>query len=227
MALTIAVLAIIAIVIVLVVRPSTAVARGAAPVDDSWERVQAAGKIVVGTSADYPPFEFYTGDFQIDGFDIALMDEIGQRLGIQVEYHNFAFDGLGGALQLGQIDAAIAAISVTPEREAEVDFSNVYFVGQDGVLARARFGHRPSTPSMTWPAYGSASSAARVYEELAANRPGGHRPDAGRAICLSTKRPMTPSATCRRTALDLVVLDAPAGRGLCRRREASSWSARA
>ena len=104
--------------------------------DDSWERVQAAGKIVVGTSADYPPFEYYTGELRIDGFDIALMDEIGRRLGIQVEYFDFAFDGLAATLQVGQIDVAIAAISVTPERQAVVDFSNIYFVGEDAILAR-------------------------------------------------------------------------------------------
>jgi polar amino acid transport system substrate-binding protein len=104
--------------------------------DDSWERIQAASKMVVGTSADYPPFESYTGELQIDGFDIALMDEIGRRLGIQIEYRDFAFDGLAATLQVGQIDAAIAAISVTPEREAVVDFSNVYFVGEDAILAR-------------------------------------------------------------------------------------------
>jgi ABC-type amino acid transport substrate-binding protein/heat shock protein HslJ len=103
--------------------------------DDSWDRIKAAGKIVVGTSADYPPFEYFAGDSQIDGFDVALMDEIGRRLGVGVEYRNMAFDGLGSALQLGQIDAAIAAISVTPERQAAVDFSNVYFVGEDGILA--------------------------------------------------------------------------------------------
>ena len=103
--------------------------------DGSWEKVQAAGRIIVGTAADYAPFEYYRDDASLDGFDIALMDEIGRRLGIQVEYHDFAFDGLGSALALGQIDAAIAAVSVTPEREGKVDFSNVYFVGQDGILA--------------------------------------------------------------------------------------------
>jgi polar amino acid transport system substrate-binding protein len=105
--------------------------------DASWERVQAAGKIIVGTAADYPPFEYYVEPALIDGFDIALMDEIGRRLGIQAEYHDFAFDGLGPALQLGQIDAAIAAISVTSERESVVDFTNVYLVGEDGILASA------------------------------------------------------------------------------------------
>jgi polar amino acid transport system substrate-binding protein len=96
--------------------------------DASWSRIQAAGKIVVGTSADYPPFEYYI-DFQADGFDIALMREIGQRLGVEIEIKDFAFDGLGSALQLNQIDVAIAAISITPEREGFVDFSDVYYVG--------------------------------------------------------------------------------------------------
>ena len=103
--------------------------------DTSWQRVQDAGKIVVGTSADYPPYEYMANDTQIDGFDIALMDEMGRRLGIEVEYRNFAFDGLVGALQVGQVDAVIAAISITPEREAMVDFTTVYLVGQDGILA--------------------------------------------------------------------------------------------
>lgn len=103
--------------------------------DESWSRIQAAGKIRVGTAADYPPFEYYTAEFQIDGFDVALMREIGQKLGVEVEFRDFTFDGLGGALELDQIDVAIAALSITPEREAFVDFSNVYFVSEDAILA--------------------------------------------------------------------------------------------
>jgi polar amino acid transport system substrate-binding protein len=108
----------------------------AGAVDGSWDRIQAAGKMVVGTAADYPPFESYVAPGQIDGFDIALMDEIGRRLGIAIEYRDIAFDGLNPALSNGEIDAAIAAISRTPEREAVLDFSNVYLVAEDGVLAR-------------------------------------------------------------------------------------------
>ena len=108
-------------------------------VDDSWDRVQEAGKIVVGTAADYPPFEYFVDGLKIDGFDIALMDEIGRRLGVQIEWHNFAFDGLGGALQLKQIDAAIAAVSITPERESVVDFTN----GSNTVTGSIRVGKSP------------------------------------------------------------------------------------
>ena len=80
-------------------------------VDTSWSRVQQAGKIVVGTSADYPPFESYDENFEIVGFDAALIREIGKVLGVEVELNDFAFEGLGGALQLGQIDLSISAIS--------------------------------------------------------------------------------------------------------------------
>jgi polar amino acid transport system substrate-binding protein len=107
-----------------------------AAVDDSWDRIQATGKIVVGTSADYPPFESYVAPGQIDGFDVALMDEIGRRLGVQVAYIDCPFDALLSAGQSGQIDIAISAISRTPEREAVVGFSNVYLVGEGGALAQ-------------------------------------------------------------------------------------------
>jgi polar amino acid transport system substrate-binding protein len=105
-------------------------------VDDSWTRVQAAGRLMVGTSADYPPFAYYTDDFLLTGLDIALIREISQRLGLAVEIQDMAFEGLPGSLQLRQVDVAIAALSVTPERQATLDFSNVYFVSEDAFLAR-------------------------------------------------------------------------------------------
>ncbi|MGB4873742.1 MAG: transporter substrate-binding domain-containing protein, partial [Candidatus Promineifilaceae bacterium] len=105
------------------------------PPSDPWERIRSSGKIVVGSSLDYPPFSFYNDTFQPDGFDIALIREIGQALGVAVEIKDMSFDGLAGALQLQQIDVAISAISVTPEREALFDFSNIYFVSDDAILA--------------------------------------------------------------------------------------------
>jgi polar amino acid transport system substrate-binding protein len=139
--------------------PPAATSTAEAIDDDSWERVKAAGVIVVGTSADYPPFEYYTDDYQIDGFDVALMNDVAGRLGLEIDYRNFAFDGLGGALRVGQIDTAIAAISVIPEREALVDFSNIYLVGEDGILA----------------AEGSGINAVNSVEEMAGYKIGVQR----------------------------------------------------
>ena len=97
---------------------ATSAAPTPAPAADAWATVQARGRLVVGTSADYPPFAFYTEEFGLDGFDIALARALGEQLGVAVEFNDMAFDGLGGALQVGQIDAAIAAISVSESRAA-------------------------------------------------------------------------------------------------------------
>ena len=50
---------------------------------------------MVGTAADYPPFESYDENFRIAGFDVALMRALGDELGVEVEFKDFAFDGLG------------------------------------------------------------------------------------------------------------------------------------
>lgn len=104
-----------------------------------WERVQSAGKIVLGVAADYPPFEFYNSNFELDGFDIALAKALASELGVEVEFRDLAFDGLISALQVGQVDAAISAISVTPERQQVVDFTNLYYIGNSVVLASTTF----------------------------------------------------------------------------------------
>jgi ABC-type amino acid transport substrate-binding protein len=106
------------------------------PSDPVWAQIQSSGVMRVGTSADYPPFEFHIEGTEIDGFDPALMREIGRRLGVSVEMIDFAFEGLGQTLQIGQIDAAIAALSVTEERQTIVDFSDVYFAGFGAALAQ-------------------------------------------------------------------------------------------
>lgn len=101
-----------------------------------WARIQAAGHLVVGTAADYAPFEFYNADFELDGFDVALLRAIGAKLGIDVTFKDIAFEGIPAALDVGQIDVAVAAITMTPERTAVVDFSIPYFASQEGYLVR-------------------------------------------------------------------------------------------
>lgn len=101
---------------------------------DVWARIQESSTMLVGLSADYPPFEYYTSGFQLAGFDVALMEEIGEILGVDVEFSDIAFGGLFDALAVYQVDAAISAISYTQERETLVDFSDVYLVSEDAVL---------------------------------------------------------------------------------------------
>jgi polar amino acid transport system substrate-binding protein len=106
-------------------------------VDNSWQRISDAGAIVVGVAADYPPFSYYVDQHLVDGLDIALMQEIAEYLVLRVVYRDYRFEDLFDAMQRGQIDVAIAAISTTQERLAYVDFTNVYFITQDAALAVA------------------------------------------------------------------------------------------
>jgi ABC-type amino acid transport substrate-binding protein/heat shock protein HslJ len=122
--------------------PTLAPTAAAGGTDPVCERVDASGTIVVGTSGDYPPFEYFNDEYRLDGFDIALMDAIGGQLNVAVEFKDYAFDGLNGALQLGEIDAAVAAITVTEAREAVVDFTDGYYFGVGAAVARS--GAEPS-----------------------------------------------------------------------------------
>jgi ABC-type amino acid transport substrate-binding protein len=92
------------------------------------------GVLVVATTANYAPFEYYDDALELTGFDIDLMRSIAAQLGKPVQFEDHAFDGLIGEVELGQVDAAIAALSVTPGRLGRVAFSDVYYVGMDAVL---------------------------------------------------------------------------------------------
>lgn len=116
-----------------VVPTPTSPAPATAP--DDLAKTRAEGLLLVGSSLDNPPYSTYNDQFRPAGFDVALITEIGRRLGVRVEVEDFTFEGLLDALHLEQVDAAIAAISVTPERAARFDFSTPYYVGEDGILA--------------------------------------------------------------------------------------------
>ncbi len=107
------------------------------PTGGEWARIQAAGTLTVGTSADYPPFSFYDDEFRLTGFDPELVRAVGKELGLEVRIIDIPFDGLNDALNVGQIDVAASAISVTPEREQFVDFTDTYYISEDAFLARA------------------------------------------------------------------------------------------
>ncbi len=95
--------------------------------------VLADGVLTVGTNAEFPPFEFVGDDGEPDGFDIALMKAIGDKLGVEVEVENMEFDSLVASIG-SKIDAAIAGMTVTEERERMVDFSDSYYKAVQYVL---------------------------------------------------------------------------------------------
>ena len=83
-------------------------------------------KLIIGTDATYPPFEFVDETGQISGVDIEVGREIGKALGREVEFRNINFDGLITALRTGSIDLVISSMTATPERRKSIDFSDPY-----------------------------------------------------------------------------------------------------
>lgn len=82
----------------------------------------------VGTSADFPPFEFQGKDGNTyDGFDMDLIRAIGQEMGYKVEISNVSFDGLIPALEAGNIDVCISGVTINDERKQKVIFSDPYY----------------------------------------------------------------------------------------------------
>lgn len=85
-----------------------------------------AGKIIVGSDTAFPPFENVEGA-EIVGFDVDLMNAIGEKLGLAVEFKSYKFDALITGVQAGtEFDMIASAMTITDERKQSVDFSNPY-----------------------------------------------------------------------------------------------------
>lgn len=97
---------------------------------DKLEEIKAAGKLVVGTSPDFPPSEFYIldekGQKQIVGSDIALAKAIAEELGVELEIKATNFDGVLANIQSGQVDMGISGFAATDERKKVMQFSVGY-----------------------------------------------------------------------------------------------------
>jgi polar amino acid transport system substrate-binding protein len=99
--------------------------------------IQERGRIIVGTSADYPPYESIDAEGNFVGFDMDLMRAIAEKMGVEVEFQDMPFDSLIAAVQEGKIDVVIAAMQSTPERDETVVFSMDYRPTKDAFLGAA------------------------------------------------------------------------------------------
>jgi ABC-type amino acid transport substrate-binding protein len=89
--------------------------------------------VTIATDIAYPPFEF-TRDGKPAGFDIDLMREIGKRAGFTPEFQNVGFDLIIPGLDNNLYDAAISAMTITEDREEQIDFSDPYFNADQSLL---------------------------------------------------------------------------------------------
>ena len=108
---------------------------------DLLEKIQKNGKLVVGMSADYAPYEFHyideNGKDVIGGFDVDIANEIANKIGVDLVIQEMDFDALVSALPAGKVDLVISGMNPTEERAKVVDFSEVYYNSKHGILVRA------------------------------------------------------------------------------------------
>ena len=106
--------------------PAPAEAPAEATDGPTMAKIKAAGKLVVGTEAQYAPYEFKDIDANFVGCDMFLAQKIAEALGVELEIVDMSFDGIIPAVQAGQVDLGIAAFTNTPERAEVIDFSDLY-----------------------------------------------------------------------------------------------------
>lgn len=99
------------------------------------EPASDAAKLTMATEATFPPYEYYDGD-AIVGIDVEVAQAIAEKLGMELEVTDIAFDSIIPGIQTGKYDMGMAGMTVTDERKEQVSFSDSYATGVQVVIVR-------------------------------------------------------------------------------------------
>lgn len=98
-----------------------------------------AKTLTMATSADFKPYEYHdltSGKDEIVGFDVDIAKYIGKELGYEVQINDMNFDGLVPALQTNRADFVMAGMTPTPDRQKNVDFSEIYHDARNTIVSK-------------------------------------------------------------------------------------------
>lgn len=118
----------LAVILVLSLAACASAAKDDEPASD-------AAKLTMATEATFPPYEYYDGD-AIVGIDVEVAQAIAEKLGIELEVTDIAFDSIIPGIQTGKYDMGMAGMTVTDERKEQVNFSDSYATGVQVVIVR-------------------------------------------------------------------------------------------
>ena len=108
---------------------------------DKLSDIKKNEKLVVGLSADYAPYEFHMinaeGKDEIVGFDVEIAKEIAKDMGVELEIQDMNFENLVAGVSSGKIDLAISGMTPDEDRKKSIDFSDIYYVAEQGIVVRA------------------------------------------------------------------------------------------
>ncbi|MBQ3182020.1 MAG: basic amino acid ABC transporter substrate-binding protein [Clostridia bacterium] len=92
--------------------------------------------LTMGTNAAFPPYEFVDESNNVVGIDAEIAAAVAEKLGMELEIKDMAFDSLITAVSSGSVDMVLAGMTVTPEREESVNFSESYATGIQVVIVK-------------------------------------------------------------------------------------------
>lgn len=99
------------------------------------EQTPETKKLIMGTNAAFPPYEYYEGD-KIIGIDAEVAALIAEKLGMELEIKDMDFNGIISAVQNGVVDIGVAGMTVNEDRLLSVDFSTSYAKGVQVVIVK-------------------------------------------------------------------------------------------
>lgn len=104
---------------------------------DRLADIQAAGKLVVATSPDWPPYEYIDDDGNIVGTDILMCEWMAEQLGVELEIQPMNFDACLAAVGQGDVDLMVAGLTYDEERLTRMELTGIYWnEGDQGLLVK-------------------------------------------------------------------------------------------
>lgn len=105
--------------------------------DQSWNKIKESGEFIVGLDDNYPPAGFRDKAGELVGVDIDLAKEAAKRLGVKAVFKPVQWDGVLLNLKNGEIDLIWNALGVTPERQQEIGFTDVYMEDRNIIVVKS------------------------------------------------------------------------------------------
>lgn len=105
--------------------------------EKSLKDIQKAGELVIATSPDFPPFEELQADGSVTGIEIDILNLLCDKLGVKLTIKQMEFDAVVPGIQVGKFDMGVSGISVTPERQKNVLFTDPYCLAAQAIVVTA------------------------------------------------------------------------------------------
>ena len=105
--------------------------------NNALAKIKEKGELIMATSPDYPPYEFKImedGKEKVVGFDISIAEEIAKDMGVNLRVLELDFNGLLVSLNANKADIVMAGMTPDEERIKAVDFSEIYYLAEQGIM---------------------------------------------------------------------------------------------